>query len=72
MISIIVCCKEENVSKEMQDNIASTIGCGYELILIEVANIPYFRHTMRVSNKLKVKHYVLSMMMCYLELRIGV
>ena len=41
MISIIVCCKEENVSKEMQDNIASTIGCGYELILIDNSSSKY-------------------------------
>lgn len=35
MISCIICSRTPNISSELYDNIASTIGCDYELVVID-------------------------------------
>ncbi|KQO20440.1 hypothetical protein ASF10_17335 [Flavobacterium sp. Leaf82] len=35
MISIIICSRQTNISNSLKDNIAATIGCEYELIVID-------------------------------------
>lgn len=35
MISIIICSRTENISDTLQSNIATTIGCDYELVVID-------------------------------------
>lgn len=41
VISIIVCARQSSLSKEMQSNIASTIGCDYELVVIDNSTNKY-------------------------------
>ena len=35
MISIIICSREKTISKTLQDNLHTTVGCEYELIVID-------------------------------------
>lgn len=41
MLSIIICSRTQNISKDLSDNIASTIGCEYELISIDNSENKY-------------------------------
>lgn len=41
MISIIICSRRKNVPVEMQNNIALTIGCGYEHVIIDNSTNKY-------------------------------
>ena len=41
MISIIICSRKANVPKELKENIASTIGCEYELCVIDNSRNEY-------------------------------
>lgn len=41
MISIIICSREKTISKSLEDNIYSTIGCEYELIVINNSENKY-------------------------------
>lgn len=41
MISIIICSRKTDISKELKDNIASTIGCKYELCVIDNSRNDY-------------------------------
>ena len=35
MISCVICSRQPDISAELKENIASTIGCEYELIVID-------------------------------------
>jgi hypothetical protein len=35
MISIIICCRTQTISKDLSENIKKTVGCDYELIIID-------------------------------------
>lgn len=41
MISLICCSRKPTLSKELQDNIAATIGCDYELVTIDNSSNRY-------------------------------
>ena len=41
MISIIICSRKADISQELKDNIASTIGCEYELCVIDNSRNDY-------------------------------
>ena len=41
MISIIICSRTADISQELKDNIASTIGCEYELCVIDNSHNDY-------------------------------
>lgn len=41
MISIIICSRKADISQELKDNIASTIGCEYELCVIDNSHNDY-------------------------------
>ena len=41
MISIIICSRKANIPKELKENIASTIGCEYELCVIDNSRNEY-------------------------------
>lgn len=41
MISCIICCRIENISKELSENIKSTIGTDYEIIIINNSSNQY-------------------------------
>ena len=41
MISIIICSRKADISQELKDNIASTIGCEYELCVIDNSHNEY-------------------------------
>lgn len=41
MISIIICSRKADISQELKDNIASTIGCEYELCVIDNSRNEY-------------------------------
>ena len=41
MISIIICSRRADISSELKDNIASTIGCEYELCVIDNSHNDY-------------------------------
>lgn len=41
MISIIICSRKVDISQELKDNIASTIGCEYELCVIDNSHNDY-------------------------------
>lgn len=41
MISIIICSRQNDISNSLKDNISSTIGCDYELIVIDNSENKY-------------------------------
>lgn len=41
MISCIICSRQPDISAELKENIASTIGCDYELVVIDNSNNEY-------------------------------
>jgi glycosyltransferase involved in cell wall biosynthesis len=41
MISIIICSREKTISKTLQDNLHTTVGCEYELIVIDNSENKY-------------------------------
>ena len=41
MISIIICCRRTTISKTLHENIESSIGCAFELIIIDNSNNKY-------------------------------
>ena len=41
MISCVICSRQPNISKELKDNIESTIGCEYELVVIDNSKNEY-------------------------------
>lgn len=41
MLSIIICSRTADISKELKDNIASTVGCEYELCVIDNSHNEY-------------------------------
>ena len=41
MISIIICSRKADISQELKDNIATTIGCEYEIIIIDNSKNQY-------------------------------
>lgn len=41
MISIIICSRKADISRELKDNIAATIGCEYELCVIDNSRNDY-------------------------------
>lgn len=41
MISIIICSRKADISQDLKDNIAATIGCGYELCVIDNSRNEY-------------------------------
>lgn len=45
MISIIICSRKANISQELKDNIAATIGCEYELCVIDNSHNEYNIYT---------------------------
>ena len=42
MISIIICSREPNIPLELQQNIVRTIGCEYELIIVDNSHNKYY------------------------------
>lgn len=45
MISIIICSRETDVTQNLKNNIAATIGCDYELLVIDNSNNGYNIHS---------------------------
>jgi hypothetical protein len=41
MLSVIICSRESNISSSLTDNIDRTIGCVYELIVIDNSDAKY-------------------------------
>ena len=41
MISCIICSRRPDISAELKENIASTIGCEYELVVIDNSKNEY-------------------------------
>ena len=41
MISIIICCRIQTINKDLSENIKNTVGCDYELIVIDNSQNSY-------------------------------